>query len=202
MHAIPREDGDQVAEAIGALFSPLALSQVKFLSSDSPSSKLFLAVKACCPNLVCISLDPVHLAIVYEHAQWGKRSPGSKALRRLLRKFTQVDPARNIASWDAFFRGAGSATLDREEAKAREEILTGVWAMRGQSVSSKRSTQRPLSMRESRSLRVWLLFAGTSRKKSPEKSLGRTRKLPRFFGLQRRRRGWSGCSTTSESGMP
>ena len=45
-------------------------------------------------------------------------------------------------------------------------------------------------------------IAGTSRKKSPEKSLGRTRKLPRFFGLQRRRRGWSGCSTTSESGMP
>ena len=97
MHSIPREDSDQVAEAMDTLFSPPVLSQVKFLSSDSPSSKLFLAVKTICPNLVRVSLDPVHLAIVYEHAQWGKRSPGSKVLRRLLRKFTQVDGAGTLS---------------------------------------------------------------------------------------------------------
>ena len=67
----------------------------------------------------------MHLAIVYEHAQWGKRSPGSKVLRRLLRKFTQVDGARNLVSWGSFFIGTGPASLNREEAKARQEILDG-----------------------------------------------------------------------------
>ena len=32
-------------------------------------------------NLLRLSLDPVHLAIVYEYGQWNKRTPGSKILR-------------------------------------------------------------------------------------------------------------------------
>ena len=123
MHPLPREDGELVAATLKDLFSHRALSQVKFFSSDSPSAKLFKETREVCPNLMCVSLDPVHLAIVYEYAQWGKKSAGSRILRQLLRKFTQMGASKTLLCWGPFFTGAAPTPLSREEAKARDEIL-------------------------------------------------------------------------------
>ena len=78
---VPSEDSPKIKESLCQLFSNQALLQVRYLATDNPSPKLFRELKEICPNLSCLSLDPVHLAIVYEYAQWGKKTAGSKASR-------------------------------------------------------------------------------------------------------------------------
>ena len=125
MVPVPGEDAPNVCKALSDELSYTALSQVRFIATDCPSSKLFRELKGICPNLCCLSLDPVHLAIVYEYAHWKKRTPGSKVLRRLLNKVNNIDPAATMSSWGAFFCGEGPEGLCREEDRARSAILTG-----------------------------------------------------------------------------
>eukprot|EP00438_Fugacium_kawagutii_P027022 Skav232520 [mRNA] locus=scaffold1096:926666:934699:- [translate_table: standard] len=127
IHAVPDESAPTVACALESLFSTDSLAQVRFLATDSPSPKLFRSLKETCPNLECLSLDPVHLAIVYEYAQWGKRSPGSRILRKVLNKFNQIDGTLDESwmPWGHFFKGENPPNLTREEIRAREAILHG-----------------------------------------------------------------------------
>ena len=120
---IRAEDAPSVVQAIEQSLSQEALNQVKYISTDSPSAKLFQDLRAICPNLQCLCLDPVHLAIVYEYAQWGKRSPGSKVLRCLLNKINQTDPTCGARSWGRFYTGDSPPSLTREEERARASIL-------------------------------------------------------------------------------
>ena len=94
---IPSEKDEFVAEAFRSALSDTALSQIQFLCQDCPTLKLYKRMKALCPNLKCLCLDPNHLAIVYEYAQWGKRTQGSKCLRSLLRKVAVIDAQK---TWD------------------------------------------------------------------------------------------------------
>jgi hypothetical protein len=65
----------------------------------------------------------VHQAIVYEYAQWRKRSPGSKLLRELLHKVVQHDAEKGMLSWGPLYDGQESDPLSRQEEKWRQEIL-------------------------------------------------------------------------------
>jgi hypothetical protein len=125
MVPISHEDANRVAATFTSHLSPIALAQVKFVASDSPSLKLFREIKAVCRHLQCISLDPVHLAIVYEYAQWGKKSAGSRVLRHLLKKCGQQGLSKSMDSWGPFFSGLRPAALSREEEQARQKILDG-----------------------------------------------------------------------------
>ena len=58
MVPISHEDANRVAATFTSHLSPIALAQVKFVASDSPSLKLFREIKAVCRHLQCISLDP------------------------------------------------------------------------------------------------------------------------------------------------
>ncbi|CAL1156102.1 unnamed protein product [Cladocopium goreaui] len=82
-------------------------------------------LKEICPNLSCLSLDPVHLAIVYEYAQWGKKTAGSKVLRCLLHKMNQVAPNMRSSSWGPLFTGTAPPSLTRNEERARHLITDG-----------------------------------------------------------------------------
>ena len=99
MVPVPSEESPKIKESLRNLFSNQALFQVRYLATDNPSPKLFRELKEICPNLSCLSLDPVHLAIVYEYAQWGKKTAGSKVLRCLLHKMNQVAPNMRSSSW-------------------------------------------------------------------------------------------------------
>ena len=125
MVPVPGEDAPNVRKAFSDEFSYQALSQVRYIATDCPSAKLFHELKDICPNLCCLSLDPVHLAIVYEYAHWKKKTPGSKLLRRLLNKVNNIDPEAKMASWGPFFCGDGPPSLCREEERARHGILEG-----------------------------------------------------------------------------
>ena len=98
MQLIKGEDAPEVAFALQSALSEMARAQVRYVMSDSPSLKLLQALKAVFPNLSGLALDPVHLAIVYEYAQWRKRTPGSKLLRELLHKVVQHDAEKGMLS--------------------------------------------------------------------------------------------------------
>ena len=148
MLPVPGEDVSRIVQALDAEFSPRSLQQVKFLSTDCPSSKLFTELKGVCPNLTCLCLDPVHLAIVYEYAQWGKRSPGSKVLRRILNRINQIDEDAAACSWGPFFQGHAPPSLSREEERVRKSILDkSMGAARARAIINGIDAEKPLYCR-------------------------------------------------------
>ena len=119
---IKSEEATEIAQCLEEVMSVSARNQVHYLATDSPSHKLMQHLKVVLPSLKGILLDSVHLAIVYEYAQWRKRTPGSKVLRRLLHRFTQVDFARQPSAWGPFFDGSYPLELTREESRWRSQI--------------------------------------------------------------------------------
>ena len=123
MEPVAGEDAPRVCEVFRSCFSVKALTQIKYVSTDTPSAKLFAELKKVCPNLLCLSLDPVHLAIVYEYGQWNKRTPGPKILRQVLNRINQIDNSLGSMPWGPFFRGHSPPSLTREEERMRNSIL-------------------------------------------------------------------------------
>eukprot|EP00435_Cladocopium_sp_Y103_P017516 s1987_g4.t1 len=144
---IPSEKDEYVAQAFRSALSDNALNQIQFLCTDSPTFKLYKRMKELCPQLSCLCLDPIHLAIVYEYAQWGKRTQGSKCLRALLRKVAVIDPQKSAASWGPFFEGKDPPQLTREEEKARSLILDGMSAAAADRILASVDPQAPLFCR-------------------------------------------------------
>ena len=67
-------------------------------------------------------LDPIHLAIVYEYGFWSKHSPGSKQLRRILKKCISIDADFGQDQWGTFYGGTNARPLTEDEMKYREMI--------------------------------------------------------------------------------
>ena len=123
MRPVPSEKTEAVVEALTQEFSEDELNLIRYVATDSPSSKFYSELKAVCPQLLAISLDPIHLAIVYEYAQWHKKTPGSKLLRRVLSKTVAVDRRLRSDTWGDWYTGEISKPLSRHEEAAREHIL-------------------------------------------------------------------------------
>ena len=117
------EDADCISEALATSLDTEALQQVLYIATDSPSSKLFFTLKKCLVNLRALSLDPVHLAIVYEYAHWHRRTSGSKVLRQLLNKVNIVDQRCSHKSWGSMFCGSHASPLTAQEERLRHMIL-------------------------------------------------------------------------------
>ena len=118
-----------------------AFEQVRFVASDSPSAHLFCSLKRLLPSLEALSQDPIHLAMAYEQVSGGKRTAGSSALRKCLRKFISDDPECSAKTWGPFFTGERTDRQNTQEVALRQSILDGDL--------SKRRTQNVLSALES-----------------------------------------------------
>lgn len=81
------------------------LNQIETVASDAPSGIMFEELKNVCKNLYALSLDPVHLVIVYHQAFWRKRTPGQTLLRRLQAKFNKVSYDRDVCHWGSIYTG-------------------------------------------------------------------------------------------------
>ncbi len=85
------------------------MQQVKHIASDSPSARMHEVLSSVCPQLESLELDTCHLVMVYEAAQWGKRSEGSAWLRKIMNKFAVLDPSCDgpvtvVNDYDMFYR--------------------------------------------------------------------------------------------------
>ena len=90
------ESSQDISMCLTKCLPEAGLLQVEHIASDSPSTKLFRALKEVCINLEGLSLDPTHAAMRYEQALGAKKSRGSHLLRSFMTKFTTHDPAVTI----------------------------------------------------------------------------------------------------------
>ena len=98
------------------------LLQVEHIASDSPSTKLFRALKEICFNLEGLCLDPTHAAMRYEQALGAKKSIGSHLLRSFMTKFTNHDPAVTSNIWGPWYQGGAAPPLTAQEQALRHHI--------------------------------------------------------------------------------
>ena len=125
MQLIKGEEAPEVALALQRSLSEVARAQVLYVMSDSPSVKLLQALTKVFPNLRGMALDPVHLAIVYEYAQW--QTSARQALRFWDRCFTrwfQHDSEKGMLSWGSLYDGRECDPLSRQEEAWRKQILS------------------------------------------------------------------------------
>ena len=113
LHPLQNESADQVVDALAQNLSADQLRAVVHVGTDQPSEKLFNQLKAVCPSMRSLGLDPIHLAIVYEFGFWNKHSPGSKQLRRILKKCISIDADLGQDQWGAFYDGTNARPLMR-----------------------------------------------------------------------------------------
>ena len=74
MHPLQNESSEQVVDALTQNFSADQLRAIVHVGTDQPSEKLFNQMKEICPSMRSLTLDPIHLAIVYEYGFWNKRN--------------------------------------------------------------------------------------------------------------------------------
>ena len=122
LYPLQDESASRIVDALSNNFTQAQLAAIVHVASDSPSEKLFTELRAICPSLQSLMLDPIHLAIVYEYGFWNKRSAGSKQLRHILSKCSAVD-AHGGASYLGYYDGKLSRPLTPAEIESRSMIL-------------------------------------------------------------------------------
>jgi len=123
---VRHESAMDVAEALSSALTCRQLGAVRSMSVDNPTPVLFQTLRGVCPQLEILALDPAHLATVYEHCHYRRRTPGSRALRILLAKFWRVGPTADAATWGPVYDGSGlPPLLDDLDSMRAEQILSG-----------------------------------------------------------------------------
>ena len=127
MFLVGSEAASTIREVLHMRLPERALRQCKSLSSDDPSRALYSELRTIMPNLEYLSLDPVHLAIVYNNAFWKKSSDGQVWLRRILNKFNKILPGRLPANlpWGPAFHGQAGGTYTAQEEAVRAKVRDG-----------------------------------------------------------------------------
>ncbi|CAE7477588.1 unnamed protein product [Symbiodinium microadriaticum] len=115
MTPLKSEKSEDVIAAMRDNFTERQLAMVRFISSDMPSPKFLEDAKAICYGL--------GLAIVYEYANWSKKTSGSKKLRKLLSKANAVGKQYSPDSWGTPYTGELSNPLTPSEDDIRQSIL-------------------------------------------------------------------------------
>ena len=99
LRMVQEENVQLVADSLGVWFHPEERAQVKYVGVDKPSQALVLALRKHFPNMKLVYLDATHLCMRYEKCFARHRSPGSAALRRVMAKFSSVNPSMEATSW-------------------------------------------------------------------------------------------------------
>ena len=102
MAASLSDDAQSAAHVLSEWLPAKGLRQVEYVSVDNPSKHYVRTLETVCPNLQVMALDPVHLAMTFESASFRKRTPCTRALRRILSKFSNVDETLNAGAWGLF----------------------------------------------------------------------------------------------------
>eukprot|EP00439_Symbiodinium_sp_Y106_P000088 s4863_g1.t1 len=192
MHPLQNESSEQLVDALSQHFSVEQLRAVVHIGTDSPSEKLFKQLKEICPSMQSLILDPIRLAIVYEYGFWNKKSPGSKQLRRILKKCTAVDDDLGRDCWGAFYDVTNAHLLGEEEIRYRDMITSS-----SMTVAESKNILDGLNMEAPFTNRLdYIMSLAALCQRYPaevdKRLLVPTSKSARFYGLHVRLIGWSG----------
>ena len=103
-----------LADELQKKFTDAQRGQVLHVASDAPSAELFQTLKEVLPNLQSLSLDAMHIVMVYDQNMNNRRTTGSKWLAVIMNKFRKRHSSRTQASFGEFYNGGplGSAPQD------------------------------------------------------------------------------------------
>lgn len=108
------ESADVLAEHFTSAFTSDQLADVVHIATDAPSRKLLQTVRRHMPNLVWVSLDPTHIAMLWESAHSHKHTRGSSCLRLAMQRFCCIDTSLTADEWGAPFEGEHIHPSSRE----------------------------------------------------------------------------------------
>ncbi|CAE6972000.1 unnamed protein product [Symbiodinium sp. CCMP2592] len=120
--ATTTDETDILVKAMAEKLPTAGLQQVRCMSVDNPSAKLWKGLRCICPNLQILCLDPVHLAMTCEYASSRKRTAMSRTLRAILQKLSVHSSHCTENTWGTFFRGENCKPLTHAEERARLQI--------------------------------------------------------------------------------
>ncbi|CAE7582461.1 unnamed protein product [Symbiodinium sp. CCMP2592] len=111
---IRSEKSSILADALRSSFTNTQRAQVLHVASDAPSAEMFQTLKEVLPNLQSLSLDAMHIVMVYDQNMNNRRTAGSRWLAVIMNKFRKRHSSRTQASWGEFYSGGtlGSAPQD------------------------------------------------------------------------------------------
>ena len=84
LEPIHTENSVNICEALKIACEMKRLQGVRHVTTDDPSGCLLSALRQVCPGLEAVSLDPMHIAFVYETPAYRRKTPGSVFLRKIL----------------------------------------------------------------------------------------------------------------------
>ncbi|CAK0855829.1 unnamed protein product, partial [Prorocentrum cordatum] len=116
---VQTENAENVCSALSSAFSASQLALIQCLVTDDPSAKLLDGLQDVCGDLKAIALDCCHLAMVYEQANWEKKSPGSIDIRRIV---AELEAKCGAGPRGGLFDGTSAAASTRGEKIARGGI--------------------------------------------------------------------------------
>lgn len=111
-----------IAHTSEAIVPADALQQVKYVATGNASPRLWAALRTVFTELRVLTLDAVHLAMVYEYATYRRRTAGSAFLRAVLARFS-ARPASQVMPLSLGPVFAGGTC---REFNSREVLLRGL----------------------------------------------------------------------------
>ncbi|CAK0792945.1 unnamed protein product, partial [Prorocentrum cordatum] len=121
MWPIASEAARNIKDMLQMRLPQAALDQCRSIATDDPSGELYGQLLEICKNLTWLSLDPVHLAIVYNSAHW----PGQTALRTVLNKFNKIDYQATSDAWGPAYTGGQLQPLTPDQNRSRGAVKNG-----------------------------------------------------------------------------
>ena len=101
-----------------------AVDQVRFVTTDNASVGMHDALSKRYPNYEFMTLDPVHLVIVYKYSTWRRATQGSRMLSMIMGRFSSTIGIPSSESLGLPFKGRKPPPLTTPKATARDHILT------------------------------------------------------------------------------
>ena len=123
LRGIKSEASALIADALSSSFSSSQRLQVSHIASDCPSPEMLANLKAVCPNLKSLSLDAMHIVMVYEQNHNNRSTKGSRWLATVMNKFRNVMPDCSAQSWGPMYTGVEQISYTAEEKRLSALIV-------------------------------------------------------------------------------
>ncbi|CAE7715294.1 unnamed protein product [Symbiodinium sp. CCMP2592] len=115
LRGIKSEASALIADALASSFSSSQRLQVSHIACDCPSPEMLANLKTVCPNLKSLSLDAMHIVMVYEQNHNNRSTKGSRWLATVMNKFRNVIPDCSAESWGPMYTGVEQISYTAEE---------------------------------------------------------------------------------------
>ena len=97
--------------------------RVQYCGTDNATGELETSMLVAYPNMIALFQDPLHPCFKLEHGLKHKRIPATNKFRKIMAKFSALNPDTLPASWGPFYTTDMDIQYTQAEKRARQSIL-------------------------------------------------------------------------------